>query len=99
MTPTPSFEDEFAGKTYREALEIILFDPKDADYTTKQINKLDELHSAAIEAARLETAKAFGGCTYVIGVDTAVGGRDEMVYSVIDTTNLPRQDLRYEKRD
>lgn len=48
-------EDEFAGKSFREALEIIIANPKDERYTTRQINKLAELHQLAIDKAVAES--------------------------------------------
>ena len=51
-----AFEDEFAGKSYREALEIIVFDPKDERFSMTQINKLEELHNSEVAKARNQEA-------------------------------------------
>jgi len=48
--PTPSLENEFTGKSFKECLEIIVFNPKDADWTTRQIKAIDELHATLIKS-------------------------------------------------
>lgn len=37
-------EEEFRRKTFRQCAEIIIGDPKDKEWTDKQIDKLCELH-------------------------------------------------------
>ena len=46
--------DEFEGRTFRECAEIIVGNPKDKEWTDKQIEALVEQHTRKLNEARID---------------------------------------------